>query len=197
MAVPSGPHDALLCRVLAVGDWGAKRQDTVHELAAAMASFARLGNQPDMILGLGDNFYPDGVRSVDDARFQTTWVQPFLSYPELNVPWHMVLGNHDYNRTPQAQVDFTLSPHNPRGTWNMPARTYQFSQSHVAFFGTSPFFWGVAVKFICTKLSLDDHGTITITRVGLFSLILMDAQLWIPVGLSTRCVSTTHPLKRH
>ncbi len=44
----------------------------------------------------GDNFYPNGVRSVDDPKFQTTWARPFLAHRELCVPWRMILGNHDY-----------------------------------------------------------------------------------------------------
>jgi hypothetical protein len=205
MATASAAHDGLLCRLLAVGDWGSKREGPVQELAAAMATFAQQHwrGKPDMILGLGDNFYPDGVRSVDDARFQTTWVQPFLSHPELHVPWHMVLGNHDYKWSSQAQVDFTLSPHNPRGMWNMPARTYQFSQSHVAFFGTFPLgrMSDIAIKCSLTRLFNVSHFPPISDMVPppspLWVVFSGVSQPWTHVGLSTQCVSTTRPSKRH
>ena len=49
------------------------------------------------ILSLGDNFYNDGVASVQDTMWTRAWSAVYLSFgPSLRVPWHPVFGNHDY-----------------------------------------------------------------------------------------------------
>lgn len=75
---------------------------------------------------LGDNFYPSGVTSVDDPKWQTNWKDLFLDCPELRVPWQAVLGNHDYVGSDWAQIDFTTSDLNTDGLWQMPDRVCYF-----------------------------------------------------------------------
>jgi tartrate-resistant acid phosphatase type 5 len=76
---------------------------------------------------LGDNFYRsgtdgDGVRSIDDPRWQTGFEQVF-SGSNLAVPFHALLGNHDHNGNAEAQVEYGA-----RGTrWHMPGRYYSFA----------------------------------------------------------------------
>jgi tartrate-resistant acid phosphatase type 5 len=43
----------------------------------------------------GDNFYPNGLNTTDDALFQQSFMDVYTA-PGLQVPWHAVLGNHDY-----------------------------------------------------------------------------------------------------
>jgi hypothetical protein len=74
----------------------------------------------------GDNFYPNGVDSTSDSKFDTVWKENFLVHKSLRVAWNMVLGNHDYEGNYEAQVKFTTSKYNPDGIWNMPARNYSF-----------------------------------------------------------------------
>lgn len=83
------------------------------------------------ILALGDNFYPHGVHSVDDHKWQTNWADVFLNSEELRVPWKAILGNHDCEGA-QAQIDFTHSEFNPSGLWQLPARvSILFCGSHL------------------------------------------------------------------
>jgi len=101
-----------------------------------MEQHAQSGFSPAFILGLGDNFYPSGVDSVTDRKFKTHWEDVFLIHSSLRVPWHVALGNHDYDGNPDAQIEFSSHPSNPsdpsnpgRGLWNMPAQNYKFSIS--------------------------------------------------------------------
>lgn len=111
----------------AIGDFGHSCPAT-KALAEAMNKYAEDTNRtPDFILGLGDNFYPEGVSSVDDPLFQEAWQDVFLPHQRLRVPWKLVLGNHDYMGNPQAQIDFTAHDKNPSGLWQLPAQNYAFT----------------------------------------------------------------------
>ena len=103
-------------------------------LAHAMSTYAAATGKPDFILGLGDNFYPGGVNSVEDSRFNTTWRNVYLPHESLQCTWHMVLGNHDYHENPDAQIQYTDSLLNVGSFWHMPARNYQFTAGQVEFF---------------------------------------------------------------
>ena len=46
----------------------------------------------DLVLLLGDNFYPSGVLSVDDLQFKTKFEEV---YGNIKIPFFVVLGNHD------------------------------------------------------------------------------------------------------
>ena len=41
---------------------------------------------------LGDNFYFDGVKSVDDPRFQASFENVFTDQNLLETPWFLNLG---------------------------------------------------------------------------------------------------------
>lgn len=58
----------------------------------------------DFIVALGDNFYPAGITGVLDPLWKTCWEDMFLTHGTLRVPWHAVLGNHDYMGSPEAEV---------------------------------------------------------------------------------------------
>jgi tartrate-resistant acid phosphatase type 5 len=110
----------------AIGDTG-RNCEELRRVAAAMDTYAA-ENQPDFILLLGDNFYPNGVTSVDDKRFKDTWEDVFLCYKRLNVPWKVVLGNHDYLLNPEAQIEYTHREDlNKGGLWQCPGKNYKFT----------------------------------------------------------------------
>ena len=107
--------------LLVVGDWGtggkgARRVgDAMAQQHAARAVHA--------IISTGDNIYPSGVADINDAQ----WESKFESvYPasKLPVPFWAVLGNHDYRKNPQAQVEYTGKKLSNGQTtrWHMPGR---------------------------------------------------------------------------
>jgi hypothetical protein len=106
---------------LVVGDWGQMGSPSQREVAAAMAAAGKQLNI-SFVISTGDNFYPAGVRDVNDSQ----WIHSFENVydaPPLRRKWMAVLGNHDYLLNPQAQVNYTFE--NDR--WYMPARYYDTS----------------------------------------------------------------------
>lgn len=97
---------------LTVGDWGGNAlQETskpyhqnVLNVAKAMDASAR-AHGAKFVVNTGDNFYWCGVGNTSDFQIKTDWVDPFLSYSSLQVPWMGVLGNHEYGYNITAQVE--------------------------------------------------------------------------------------------
>ncbi len=75
--------------------------------------------EPEFIAALGDVHHFMSVRSVQDPLWETNfeWI---YKHPELMIPWHVVLGNHEYNGNTQAVIDYS----NVSRRWEMPARYY-------------------------------------------------------------------------
>lgn len=117
-------------RFFAIADFGSQ-SDTVRKIAKAMHQYAIKNSTPNIILGLGDNFYPSGVSSVSDPLFSSCWADIFLKYDTLRVPWKMILGNHDYMDNPMAQIDFHHSELNPSKLWHMPSKCYSFQSNQL------------------------------------------------------------------
>ncbi len=114
---PSPPlQQANEVRLVAVGDIG-------HGNAAHLAVVNRIKavcqrQGCDFLLLLGDNFYPSGVDSTQDAHWQRIFAR---TYGRLNIPVYALLGNHDVYRNAFAQVQYAqLHPH-----WNMLDFRYQ------------------------------------------------------------------------
>lgn len=81
-------------KFIAIGDWGDEVKDQLP-VAYAMARWADV-NQPEFIISTGDNFYPDGVRSVTDPKWAINWVDVYNNDSLVNLPWYISVGNHDY-----------------------------------------------------------------------------------------------------
>lgn len=56
-----------------------------------MTSLAKLYDSKFQ-LALGDNFYFDGVKNVNDKRFAETYENVFKSDYLKNTPWFVILG---------------------------------------------------------------------------------------------------------
>lgn len=110
-------------RLFILGDWGA-RSKLQMRVAAAMGAMAQQSGSPLAIVSTGDNIYPSGVESAQDALWKSTF-EDVYTHPALQVPWIAVLGNHDYRNNPQAQIDY--SKRNAR--WVMPGRYYHHTVS--------------------------------------------------------------------
>ncbi|UAK23932.1 purple acid phosphatase family protein [Sphingomonas nostoxanthinifaciens] len=115
-------HSVTFCMI---GDWG-RGTPAQHDVAAAMGMAAARSNASS-VLAVGDNFYDVGVTSVDDPLWQSMYEHVY-THPALQVPWHAMLGNHDYTSNPQAQVEYTAR--SPR--WRMPARYYKVEDANMA-----------------------------------------------------------------
>ena len=107
---------------LVFGDWGRQGEQDQVEVAAQMAKMAT-DTGAKFIISVGDNFYENGVISVDDKQWQTSFEQVYGS-PSLQIPWQCILGNHDYHGNCDAQIAYGKT--NPR--WQMPARYYVKSE---------------------------------------------------------------------
>ncbi len=103
---------------LIVGDWGRNGEKDQMDVATQMAIAAK-EMDAKFILSVGDNFYENGVKSVDDPQWQSSFEKVYVA-PPLQVPWHVVLGNHDYHGNCDAQIAYGKTSKR----WNMPARYY-------------------------------------------------------------------------
>lgn len=95
----------------AIGDFGGiplppYSTYTQKKIARVMGKFADT-KQVQFIVGLGDNFYYEGVKNVDDHRFSSTFEHVY-KYPALKTAtWYMIAGNHDYGSNVSAQIAYT------------------------------------------------------------------------------------------
>lgn len=104
--------------LLIIGDWGRNGHYSQKSVAKWMDITSHLLDA-EMIVTTGDNFYDNGIASVDDPL----WISAFESIyhgPNLFVNWHPVLGNHDYRGNWQAQIDYSQRSRR----WQMPAQYY-------------------------------------------------------------------------
>ena len=137
-----GMSDGQPLRFVVLGD-GGTGDDAQKKVAAAMAKVcAERGCK--FALYMGDNIYEKGVANEDDALFQTNFEDP---YAELDFPFHVALGNHDYggeflgnggtnlpgtvkDEKAQAQVAYTMKS----DKWSLPSSYYTFREGDVQFF---------------------------------------------------------------
>ena len=103
---------------LAVGDWGRDGQDNQADVARQMG-LAADAIRARFVISVGDNFYEDGVASVTDPKWKTSFEDVYAA-ASLHVPWHVALGNHDYHGDTQAQLDYAKTS----ARWRLPARWY-------------------------------------------------------------------------
>lgn len=124
---------------LVLGDWGRQGVRLQREVARQMGVYAA-NRGADFVISVGDNFYENGIRSVDDRKWQSSFHDVYTA-PSLDIPWYAVLGNHDYRGSADAQVQRT--DHDER--WKMPGRYYFFerpvggSDALFVFLDTNPF----------------------------------------------------------
>ena len=91
------------------GDWGMDTSD--FRMGAARLAEV---NATTTIL-LGDNFYDNGVKSVDDPLWELFW-----DIRDTSDTFYAIVGNHDYIHSAQAQVSYSKTD----TKWVMPALYY-------------------------------------------------------------------------
>lgn len=111
--------------VLVTGDAGTGEPPQYAVAAAARRLAQEKGYS--LALGLGDNLYLDGAESSDDDEFQTKFELPNAG---IDVPWLMILGNHDTSGLMPGggdgpeRGDFEVAYHEKSSRWYMPDRYY-------------------------------------------------------------------------
>jgi len=103
---------------LAIGDYG-RGDDGQKAVADQMALYSQI-DPVDLVILAGDNFYPSGVDSVEDPRFDT-YFRNIYSKEILNVPFYAVMGNHDHLGNPRAQIEYV----DPDERWTFPSLFYK------------------------------------------------------------------------
>jgi predicted phosphodiesterase len=110
-------------RFAVIGDWGMWGQEDQLKVAKAMDN---IGSECpyDFIVSTGDNFYDAGVDSVGDVLWDMSYEYVYTG-PQLQCPWYVVLGNHDYRGAPSAEIAYS----NMSSRWKLPSKYFkeQFS----------------------------------------------------------------------
>uniref|UniRef100_A0A0B6ZW14 Tartrate-resistant acid phosphatase type 5 n=1 Tax=Arion vulgaris TaxID=1028688 RepID=A0A0B6ZW14_9EUPU len=118
-----GSYGVESLRFFIIGDVGGVEYEPYSTLverstATEMGKIADIYS-PQFILELGDNFYHEGVTSVNDKRFNLTFEDVFTA-TSLQVPWYLIAGNHDHYGNVTAQILY--SKYSKR--WNFPNLYY-------------------------------------------------------------------------
>ena len=115
-------------RVLAFGDFGEHGTSRQERVGEAMARY-HADKHFDLAITLGDNFYPAGLATPTDER----WQQEFERiYGPLHIPFFASLGNHDWVLADSPAAEILHSGGSDR--WRLPALRYSFVAGPVQFF---------------------------------------------------------------
>lgn len=116
------PVDAAQISFVFFGDSGSGDASQLAVAAAVKAWCA--AHTCNFVALLGDNFYPDGVSSVTDPQWTSSFEGP---YADLGLVFRPSLGNHDHAGQPGAQIAYRSA------AWSMPAATYVYREGPVDF----------------------------------------------------------------
>ena len=139
-----------ILRFVVLGD-GGEGNPAQYRVSEAMETVCDEREGCEFALYLGDNFYSDGIdeqQGLEDPQFEEKFELP---YANLDFPFFVVLGNHDYGVTSvvseKASIQVLYNDVSDR--WNMPDRYYDFAHGPAHFFAldTNAFmaagwFWG-------------------------------------------------------
>lgn len=103
---------------VALGDFGRFGQYFQKPVAEQMGK-AAMTIESDFTVCVGDNFYPNGVQSVTDHQWISSFENIYTNM-SLHNEWYVALGNHDYRGSIQAQLDYSKISRR----WRMPAKYY-------------------------------------------------------------------------
>lgn len=95
------------------------------QIARAMGNLSS-EDPPQFVIALGDNFYDDGVSSVNDTLWNSLWKDIYIkNFTGLNIPWYGVLGNHDYGSgTNGVKAQVARTSFGDDDFWTMPDTNY-------------------------------------------------------------------------
>jgi tartrate-resistant acid phosphatase type 5 len=128
---------------IVIGDWGKDGTQSQKSVADALNEYSKKFHAR-FIITTGDNFYPAGVSSTSDPHWQRSY-EDIYNKEGHQLPWYPVLGNHDYQQNPQAEVQYSSGS----TRWKMPSRYYTVKKTVnplatalFVFTDTSPFVTG-------------------------------------------------------
>ena len=112
---------------LVMADWGGSPKapfTTAAEISTAggMGKVAA-STGSSFVMAVGDNFYTSGVENVESARFKDTFEDVFTA-DSLNIPFHVIAGNHDHGGNVSAQIAYTQKS----TRWSYPESWYSFEK---------------------------------------------------------------------
>lgn len=108
--------------LLAMGDWGTGGTDQ-KEVAAGLANYVSSQQLPIAgLLSAGDNFY-NHMTGIDDPEWQNRF-ENMYDPSILNFPFHMTLGNHDYEKD-ESPIQLEYAKANPQSRFKLPSRWYR------------------------------------------------------------------------
>ncbi len=108
---------------LVIGDWGRAGDYLQKETAVELNKVSGIID-PSFIISTGDNFYEQGVASVDDPQWWISFENVY-SGANLFINWYVVLGNHDYNGSAKAQVEYSKKSRR----WRLPSYYYTMEKT--------------------------------------------------------------------
>ena len=100
------------------GDTGTGTEN--QQLVANIVDDYHLQFPLDGIIHTGDVFYPSGIQSLSDTNIQYKFNDIYQPLNIFNIPWYFVAGNHDYDGSISALLDFADS----QPQFNYPKRYY-------------------------------------------------------------------------
>lgn len=103
-------------RYILMGDTGSGAPEQ-FQVGAAIAKYCQAKGDCQAVFILGDVFYENGVKSVDDPYFTTRFLQP---YKDVNLPFYIAYGNHDYLGCEECYIEYGKTSKK----WHMPDEYY-------------------------------------------------------------------------
>jgi tartrate-resistant acid phosphatase type 5 len=100
------------------GDWGSGKPEQIN-VAKALANYYQ-DTKFQFVCGLGDNIYPAGINSFNYRELIFTLFTEM--YRPIQVPFYMILGNHDHMGDPLLQCQLSGLDHR----WYLPTPYYEF-----------------------------------------------------------------------
>lgn len=123
-----------------IGDMGTG-DDNQYRVAKSLKKCIDRENL-QFVIGLGDNIYDCGAKSVDDVQFKNKFEKPYSKIND-NIKFYMTLGNHDYGEhyckcqledKELLQVQYGKISQKNGKKWYMPSRYYTFKKGNIEFF---------------------------------------------------------------
>src|SRR3989304_7305416 len=111
--------------IIVLGDTGTGASEQYKVADAVAALCMRI--ECTAVFIAGDVIYPDGVASLSDDEFKTKFELP---YQEIELPFYIAFGNHDYLGCTQCYLDYASKS----TKWMMPSAYYKVSLDKTDYF---------------------------------------------------------------